>query len=92
MEKIFIILLMTVWSNGEPEIIQYGTSVLGESFLTRQDCEARLINLVDGQNLNEEKAIAGIARTNLVFRSRDADERVDQEYSCLEVNFQKKSK
>ena len=89
MEKIFIILLMTVWSNGEPEIIQYGTSVLGESFLTRQDCEARLINLADGQNLNQEKGIAGIARTNIVFRSRDADERIDQEYSFLEINFPK---
>ena len=41
------------------------------------------------QNLIQEKGIAGIARTNLVYRSRDANERVDQEYSCLEVNFQK---
>ena len=89
MEKIFIILLMTVWSNGEPEIIQYGTSILGESFLTRQNCEVRLIDLADGQNLNQEKGIAGIARTNLVYRSRDSNGRVDQEYSCLEVNFQK---
>ena len=89
MEKVFIILLMTVWSNGEPEIIQYGTSILGESFLTRQECEAQLINLADGQNLNQEKGIAGIARTNLVYRSRDINGRVDQEYSCLEVNLKK---
>ena len=89
MEKIFIVLLMNVWSNGEPEIIQYGTSILGESFLTRQDCETQLINLTDGQNLNQEKGIAGITRTNLVYRSRDANGRVNQEYSCLEVNYQK---
>ena len=89
MEKIFIILLMNVWSNGEPEIIQYGTSILGESFLTREDCETRLINLAHGQILIQEKGIAGIARTNLVYRSRDANGRVDQEYSCLEVHFQK---
>lgn len=80
---------MTVWSNGEPEIIQYGTSVLGKSFLTRKDCESQLVDLSKGQNLNQEKGIAGIARTNLVYRSRDGDGRVDQEYSCLEVNFQK---
>ena len=89
MEKMFVILLMNVWSNGEPEIIQYGTSILSESFLTRQGCEVRLMNLADGQNLTKEKGIAGIARTNLVYRSRDVNGRVDQEYSCLEINFQK---
>lgn len=87
MEKIFIVILMTVWSNSEPEIIQYGTSVLGESFLDRQSCEARLTHLATGQNLQKEKGISGIARTNIVLRSRDTNSRIDQEYSCLEVNF-----
>ena len=87
MEKIFIILVMNVWSNGEPEIIQYGTSVLSESFSTRIDCEASLTELSAGQNLTKEKGLNGIARTNLVYRSRDINGRVDQEYSCLEVNF-----
>ena len=87
MEKIFIILVMNVWSNGEPEIIQYGTSVLSESFSTRIDCEASLAELSAGQNLTKEKGLSGIVRTNLVYRSRDSKGRVDQEYSCLEVNF-----
>tara|TARA_B100000902_G_C26727889_1_gene629937 strand:+ start:263 stop:532 length:270 start_codon:yes stop_codon:yes gene_type:complete len=87
MEKIFIILVMNVWSNGEPEIIQYGSSVLGQSFSNRKDCEASLMELSAGQNLTREKGLNGIARTNLVYRSRDIDGRVDQEYSCLEVNF-----
>ena len=87
MEKIFIILVMNVWSNGEPEIIQYGSSVLRESFSNRKDCEASLIELSAGQNLTREKGLNGIARTNLVYRSRDSKGHVDQEYSCLEVNF-----
>ena len=80
---------MTIWSNGEPELIQYGTSVLAESFVTRPACETRLRSLAEGQNLNQEKGISGISRQNLVYRSRNANGRVDQEYSCLEVNFQK---
>ena len=78
---------MNVWSNGEPEIIQYGTSVLKKSFLNREECEASLTELSVGQNLAKEKGLNGIARTNLVYRSRDSKGRVDQEYSCLEVNF-----
>ena len=89
MEKIFIILVMNVWSNGEPEIIQYGSSVLRKSFSNRKDCEASLIELSAGQNLTREKGLNGIARTNLVYRSRDINGRIDQEYSCLEVNFSK---
>jgi hypothetical protein len=88
MEKIFIVLIMNVWSNGEPEIIQYGTSVLGESFSNRKDCEIKLKNLTSGQDLVEEKGLSGITRTNMVYRSRDSEGRVNQEYSCLEVNFQ----
>ena len=87
MEKIFIILLMNVWSNGEPEIIQYGTSVLGESFSNRHSCEEKLKILTSGQELDEEKGISGIARTNIVYRSRDTQGRVNQQYSCLEINF-----
>ena len=89
MEKIFIILLMNVWSNGEPEIIQYGTSVLGKFFPSREECEISLHRLTDGQGLTQEKAISGITRANIVYRSRDANGRVDQEYSCLEVNLNK---
>ena len=92
METIFIILLMNIWSNGEPEIIQYGTKVLGESFSTRKECEQSLKKLTIGQNLIEEKGLSGITRTNLVFRSRDYEGRVNQQYSCLEVNFQSKQK
>ena len=88
MEKIFIVLIMNVWSNGEPEIIQYGTSVSGESFLNRKDCEIKLKDLTSGQALVEEKGLSGITRTNMVYRSRDSEGRVNQEYSCLEVNFQ----
>ena len=55
MEKIFIVLLMTVWSNGEPEIIQYGTSVLGESFASRKECEDRLTDLAVEPDLTKEK-------------------------------------
>ena len=87
MEKLFIIIVMNVWSNGEPEIIQYGTSVLKESFSTRKECEIGLTELSAGQNLTKEKGLSGIVRTNLVYRSRDSKGRVDQEYSCLEVNF-----
>ncbi len=87
MEKIFIVILMTVWSNGEPEIVQYGTSILADSYSTRQDCEARLQYLAVGQKLKQEKGISGIVRSNLVYRSRDAQGRVDREYSCLEINF-----
>ena len=89
MEKIFIILLMNVWSNGEPEIIQYGTSILAESFSSREECEQGLKALTAGQNLKLEKGISGITRTNVVYRSRDELNRVNQEYSCLEVNFTK---
>ena len=89
MEKIFIIILMNVWSNGEPEIIQYGTSVSGKFFSTREKCETSLQRLTDGQGLTQEKAISGITRANIVYRSRDKNGRVDQEYSCLEVNFTK---
>ena len=78
---------MNVWSNGEPEIIQYGTSILKKSFSDREDCESSLTELSVGQNLAKEKGLNGIARTNLVYRSRDSKGRVDQEYSCLEVNF-----
>ena len=88
MEKIFIIVLLNIWSNGEPEIIQYGTSVLSESFVTRTECEVRLVDLAGDQNLLPEKSISGISRTNLVYRSRNNEGLVDQEYSCLEVNFQ----
>ena len=87
MEKIFIILLMNVWSNGEPEIVQYGTSVMSESFASRNECEFRLAELADGQGLKREKAISGIVRANIVYRSRDIYGHVNQEYSCLEVNF-----
>ena len=89
MEKIFIVLLMTVWSNGEPEIIQYGTSVLGESFASRKECEDRLTDLAVEPDLTKEKGISGIIRENIVYRSRDSKGRIDQEYSCLEVNFQR---
>ena len=89
MEKIFIVLLMNIWSNGEPEMIQYGTSVRGESFSSRQDCEQRLRQLTEGQNLNPEKGISGITKSNLVFRARDDQGRINQEYSCLEVNYKK---
>mgnify|MGYP001168005531 FL=1 len=89
MEKIFIILLMNVWSNGEPEIIQYGTSVLGKFFSSREECEISLHQLTDGQGLKQEKAISGITRANIAFRSRDGNGRVNQEYSCLEVNLNK---
>ena len=89
MEKIFIIVLLNIWSNGEPEIIQYGTSVLSESFVTRTECEVRLVDLAGDQNLLPEKSISGISRTNLVYRSRNNEGLVDQEYSCLEVNFQR---
>ena len=87
MQKIFVIILMTVWSNGEPEIIQYGTSVLGESFLERKDCEIRLAIIAKDQNLKQDLGISGITKSNLVFRSYDEHNRVDQEYSCLEINF-----
>ena len=78
---------MNVWSNGEPEIIQYGTSVLGEFFSSRLECETSLQRLTGGQGLTQEKAISGITRTNIVYRSRDKFGRVDQEYSCLEINL-----
>ena len=78
---------MNVWSNGEPEIIQYGTSVLGKFFPNREECEISLHQLTDGQGLKQEKAISGITRANIVYRSRDKNGRVDQEYSCLEINF-----
>ena len=80
---------MNVWSNGEPEIIQYGTSVLGEFFVSRKECETSLKRLTSGQGLTREKAISGITRANVVYRSRDKNGRVDQEYSCLEVNLDK---
>ena len=92
MEKIFIIVLMNLWSNGEPEIIQYGTSILGESFSDRKACEARLVDLADGQNLVQERSLNGIVRANIVYRSRDSEGKVNQEYSCLEINYQKNLK
>ena len=88
MQKIFIILVMNIWSNGEPEIIQYGTSVLSKSFSNRSECEKSLKELAVGEDLTEEKGISGITRTNIVYRSRDSEGTVNQEYSCLEVNFQ----
>ena len=78
---------MTVWANGEPEIIQYGTNVLNESYDTRRECEERLIVLAKGQDLIQEKAISGIVRKNLVFRAYGDDDRINLEYSCLAVNF-----
>ena len=80
---------MNVWSNGEPEIIQYGTSVLGEFFSSRERCEKSLKQLTKGQGLKQEKALSGIIRKNTVYRSRDDAGRVNQEYSCLEVNLNK---
>ena len=87
MNTIFIVILMTIWSNDEPEIVQFGTNFLGESFMNRKDCESRLEELTQGQNFVREKGISGIVRNNLVFRSYDKNSRVDREYSCLEVSF-----
>ncbi|MEE2773949.1 MAG: hypothetical protein VYE27_03460 [Pseudomonadota bacterium] len=87
MQKLFIILLMNVWANGEPEIVQYGTSVLGDYYDTREECEARLIQLSDGEDLRKEKGIRGIVRTDTVFRAYDQAGSVVQQYSCLEVNL-----
>ena len=83
---------MNVWSNGEPEILQYGTSILAESFSSRKECERSLKALTIDQNLTREQGISGIIRENVVYRSRDALGRVNQEYSCLEVNFKNKPK
>ena len=47
---------------------------------------SQIVN-VDSKRQSEEKGLSGIVRTNLVYRSRDSKGRVDQEYSCLEVNF-----
>jgi hypothetical protein len=87
MQTIFIVLLMNIWSNGEPEMIQYGTSILSESFATRINCEKKLETLSKDQNLIRENGISGITRRNIVYRYYDKDEKITQEYSCLEVNF-----
>ena len=68
---------MNIWANGEPEIIQYGTSVLGESFPTKIKCEERLRILSKDQNLTEDFGINGILRNKLVYRSF-ADRHIDR--------------
>ena len=78
---------MTIWSNGEPEILQYGTSVLSESYDTRKNCENRLNEITKGEGLFREKGISGITKNNLVFRGYDKNKRVNLEYSCLAINF-----
>ena len=87
MKKVFVVIILSIWSNGEPEILQYGTSVLSESFLTRKDCEVRLEDIVEGEDLMREKGISGITKNNLVFRAYDNRNRINLEYSCLEINF-----
>ena len=87
MQTIFIVLLMNVWANGEPEIVQYGTSVLGEYYDTRESCEERLVQLVEGEDLTREKGLRGILKNDTVFRYYGEGGKVMQQYSCLEVNL-----
>ena len=83
----FIVILLSIWSNGEPEIIQFGTNVLSQSFKTRQNCEKRLDEIVIGQDMVKEKGLRGILKIDTVYRQYDDKQRISQQYSCLQVSF-----
>ena len=89
MSTIFIVLVMSIWAGGEPEITQYGTSVLAQSYPSRSACEERLAEIADGENMIKEKGLRGILKMDVVYRHYDATGRVSKQYSCLEVNFKK---
>ena len=83
----FIVILLSIWSNGEPEIIQFGTDILSQSYKSRENCETRLEEIVDGQNMIKEKGLRGITRVDTVYRQYDDKQRISQQYSCLKVSF-----
>ena len=59
--------------------VTFDNSEIASNLIAREIC--------DLVKLKQEKGISGIVRSNLVYRSRDAQGRVDREYSCLEINF-----
>ena len=83
----FIVILLSIWSNGEPEIIQFGTDILSQSYKNREECEKRLEEIVEGQNMFKEKGLRGITRIDTVYRQYDDTQRISQQYSCLQVSF-----
>ena len=87
MKTIFIVVSLSIWANGEPELIQFGSSVLGQSYKSRVDCEKRLEEVAAGQNMKREKGIRGILKNDLVFRTYGENNQISNQYSCLAITF-----